>query len=222
MHLHCPPHRARPPEAPSGRSFGSRLGRVEVDPDSPSMPGKQAPIRALWVLLAAVLVPLLPFAVIGELPGERWLQTAEDDALRFGATGAGLLGLCAGHALGWMTHHAHAPGLVRDPRGSLPRPGYSRNSSCARAARQTARVGNVHAAVEDAGGAPRAKPHCGSGYSQSTVVVQSARTMISFVAKTLPSRYASTTRSPGVMFTIYAPNPEGMVGEAGSNLGRFG
>jgi membrane protein YqaA with SNARE-associated domain len=57
------------------------------------MPGKQAPIRALWVLLAAVLVPLVPFAVIGELPGERWLQTAEDDALRFGATGAGLLAL---------------------------------------------------------------------------------------------------------------------------------
>lgn len=89
--------------------------------------------RALYVLALAALVPLVPFAVIGELPGERWLVAAGGDALRFGATGAlllagdvllpipssvigallggrlgfwagfgfGLLGLCAGHAIGY-------------------------------------------------------------------------------------------------------------------------
>jgi membrane protein DedA with SNARE-associated domain len=50
-------------------------------------------LRVLWVLLAAALVPLVPFAVIGELPGERWLQAAGTGALAFGAAGAGLLAL---------------------------------------------------------------------------------------------------------------------------------
>jgi len=47
--------------------------------------------RALLVLLTAMLVPILPFVLIGELPGERWLALSEDDALRFGALGALLL-----------------------------------------------------------------------------------------------------------------------------------
>jgi 3-dehydroquinate synthase len=38
-------------------------------------------------------IPIVPFAVIGELPGERWLALSENDALRFGALGAGLLAL---------------------------------------------------------------------------------------------------------------------------------
>ena len=45
------------------------------------------------VLCCAVLVPLVPFAVLGELPGERWLSAQGDDAFAFGATGAGLLAL---------------------------------------------------------------------------------------------------------------------------------
>jgi len=49
--------------------------------------------RALVVLLAAVLVRLVPFVLIGELPGERWLSHAGGDALGFGAAGAGLLAL---------------------------------------------------------------------------------------------------------------------------------
>jgi uncharacterized membrane protein YdjX (TVP38/TMEM64 family) len=49
--------------------------------------------RVLLVLLAAALVPLVPFALIGELPGERWLDLAGDGALGFGAAGAGLLAL---------------------------------------------------------------------------------------------------------------------------------
>lgn len=47
----------------------------------------------MLVLFCAVLVPLVPFALLGELPGERWLSAQGDDAFRFGATGAGLLAL---------------------------------------------------------------------------------------------------------------------------------
>jgi membrane protein DedA with SNARE-associated domain len=49
--------------------------------------------RVLLVLACAGLVPLVPFAVLGELPGERWLSAQGGDALRFGATGAALLAL---------------------------------------------------------------------------------------------------------------------------------
>lgn len=43
------------------------------------------------VIAVALLIPIVPFAVIGELPGERWLSAAGDDALLFGLTGAALL-----------------------------------------------------------------------------------------------------------------------------------
>jgi uncharacterized membrane protein YdjX (TVP38/TMEM64 family) len=49
--------------------------------------------RALLVLMCALLVPIVPFAMIGELPGERWLNSAGSDSVRFGSTGAGLLAL---------------------------------------------------------------------------------------------------------------------------------
>ncbi|HKU38868.1 MAG TPA: hypothetical protein VJR89_11995 [Polyangiales bacterium] len=49
--------------------------------------------RALGVLLAAALIPIVPFAIIGELPGERWLELSQSDGLTFGAFGAGLLAL---------------------------------------------------------------------------------------------------------------------------------
>jgi uncharacterized membrane protein YdjX (TVP38/TMEM64 family) len=49
--------------------------------------------RALLVILCALLVPIVPFVVIGEMPGERWLNNAGGDGLRFGATGAGMLAL---------------------------------------------------------------------------------------------------------------------------------
>jgi membrane protein DedA with SNARE-associated domain len=49
--------------------------------------------RAVFVLLAAALIPILPFAFIGELPGQRWIELGAGDALRFGALGAALLGL---------------------------------------------------------------------------------------------------------------------------------
>jgi uncharacterized membrane protein YdjX (TVP38/TMEM64 family) len=49
--------------------------------------------RALVVLMCALLVPIVPFVMIGEMPGERWLNSAGSDSLRFGITGAGLLAL---------------------------------------------------------------------------------------------------------------------------------
>lgn len=49
--------------------------------------------RTLVVLMCALLVPIVPFVMIGEMPGERWLNSAGSDSLRFGITGAGLLAL---------------------------------------------------------------------------------------------------------------------------------
>ena len=43
------------------------------------------------VIIAALLIPILPFVIIGELPGEKWLSSTDDDALLFGLTGSGLL-----------------------------------------------------------------------------------------------------------------------------------
>lgn len=47
--------------------------------------------RTLLIIAAAVCVPLLPFIVIGELPGERWLSSSDASALQFALVGAGLL-----------------------------------------------------------------------------------------------------------------------------------
>ena len=47
--------------------------------------------RITAVILIALLIPIVPFAVIGELPGEQWLSATDDNALAFGLTGAGLL-----------------------------------------------------------------------------------------------------------------------------------
>lgn len=49
--------------------------------------------RVLLVLACAVLVPIVPFALIGELPGQRWLEAQGDHALSIGAVGAALLAL---------------------------------------------------------------------------------------------------------------------------------
>lgn len=45
----------------------------------------------LLVIGCAVLVPIVPFAVIGELPGQRWLDAQGEHALSIGAVGAMLL-----------------------------------------------------------------------------------------------------------------------------------
>ena len=48
-------------------------------------------VRAASIIAAALCVPLIPFIVIGELPGERWLSATDDNAIRFALAGAGLL-----------------------------------------------------------------------------------------------------------------------------------
>ena len=47
--------------------------------------------RQLAMIIVALLVPVIPFAIIGELPGEQWLSATDDDALLFGLAGSGLL-----------------------------------------------------------------------------------------------------------------------------------
>lgn len=51
--------------------------------------GPQA--QTALVVTAALLIPIVPFVVIGELPGERWLSAADENALAFALTGTGLL-----------------------------------------------------------------------------------------------------------------------------------
>lgn len=43
------------------------------------------------VLTIAIAVPIVPFLLIGELPGERWLSAVDDNALWFGLFSTGLL-----------------------------------------------------------------------------------------------------------------------------------
>ena len=49
--------------------------------------------RQLTVITMALLIPVIPFVIIGELPGDRWLSAVDDKAWLFGVTGAGLLTL---------------------------------------------------------------------------------------------------------------------------------
>ncbi len=47
--------------------------------------------RLLILIVAVLLIPIVPFLVIGELPGARWLSARDENALLFGASGAVLL-----------------------------------------------------------------------------------------------------------------------------------
>jgi membrane protein YqaA with SNARE-associated domain len=47
--------------------------------------------KLLVVVLSALLIPVVPFLVVGELPGERWLSDADDNALHFALSGTALL-----------------------------------------------------------------------------------------------------------------------------------
>ncbi|MBL3528280.1 MAG: VTT domain-containing protein [gamma proteobacterium endosymbiont of Lamellibrachia anaximandri] len=47
--------------------------------------------QQILVITLALLIPIIPFVVIGELPGEQWLSATDDNAFYFGLTGAGLL-----------------------------------------------------------------------------------------------------------------------------------
>lgn len=47
--------------------------------------------RLSLVIVLAILIPIVPFAIIGELPGERWLSATDENAFLFGMTGMSLL-----------------------------------------------------------------------------------------------------------------------------------
>ena len=47
--------------------------------------------RALGVIALSMIVPLVPFLAVGELPGETLLRAQADHAMRFGLTGFALL-----------------------------------------------------------------------------------------------------------------------------------
>jgi uncharacterized membrane protein YdjX (TVP38/TMEM64 family) len=48
-------------------------------------------LRVAFVIVLALAVPLVPFALVGELPGDRWLSARDANALDFALTGGALL-----------------------------------------------------------------------------------------------------------------------------------
>ncbi len=48
-------------------------------------------LRLTLVIIVALLIPIVPFVIIGELPGDKWLSASDESALSFGLTGAALL-----------------------------------------------------------------------------------------------------------------------------------
>lgn len=50
-------------------------------------------LRQFIVITVTLTVPIIPFVIIGELPGEQWLSAVDDNALLFGTSGSGLLAL---------------------------------------------------------------------------------------------------------------------------------
>lgn len=53
----------------------------------------QRATRLTTVIIVSMLLPIVPFIMVGELPGERWLSQNDGNSLLFGATGGGLLAL---------------------------------------------------------------------------------------------------------------------------------
>lgn len=49
--------------------------------------------RQLGIIIATLLVPVVPFAIIGELPGDQWLSANDANALRFALSGSALLAM---------------------------------------------------------------------------------------------------------------------------------
>jgi len=50
-------------------------------------------LKILMMAAVVLLVPIVPFLIIGELPGARWLSASDDNAWLFAFTGGGLLTL---------------------------------------------------------------------------------------------------------------------------------
>ena len=53
----------------------------------------QRTFKILLLIAIALLIPIVPYLVIGELPGEQWLSANDDSSLAFALTGGGLLTL---------------------------------------------------------------------------------------------------------------------------------
>jgi len=49
--------------------------------------------RQLAIIAVTLAVPIIPFVIIGELPGDKWLSAIDENALLFGMSGSGLLTL---------------------------------------------------------------------------------------------------------------------------------
>ncbi|TPW09656.1 MAG: hypothetical protein FD130_2450 [Halothiobacillaceae bacterium] len=58
---------------------------------TPATPITTNRVRSLQLFVCVLLIPIIPFLIIGELPGEHWLSTTDTDSLLFGLTGAALL-----------------------------------------------------------------------------------------------------------------------------------
>lgn len=61
-----------------------------------TLPIKQKPKqwrRIIAVVVATIAIPIIPFVIVGELPGQQWLQASGTSAFGFGFTGAALLAL---------------------------------------------------------------------------------------------------------------------------------
>ena len=50
-------------------------------------------IRRCLTIIVALAIPIIPFAIIGEMPGETWLSSNDNNAWLFALTGGGLLAL---------------------------------------------------------------------------------------------------------------------------------
>jgi len=47
--------------------------------------------RQSMAIIIALAVPIIPFAIIGEMPGEKWLSSTDQNALLFALTGGAIL-----------------------------------------------------------------------------------------------------------------------------------
>lgn len=52
---------------------------------------EETKLSPLLIITIAILIPIIPFIIIGELPGENWLSDMDDNAFLFGLTGSILL-----------------------------------------------------------------------------------------------------------------------------------
>jgi uncharacterized membrane protein YdjX (TVP38/TMEM64 family) len=78
-------------ENPNGCCIAYPLSRYFIRVSLVTLNIMNNTLRVTFVILLALAVPLIPFAIIGELPGERWLSARDANALEFALTGSALL-----------------------------------------------------------------------------------------------------------------------------------